>query len=67
MDQDATWYAGAKETLLDADPASLSKRGTAAPPNFSARIYYGQTVAHLSCCELLLNLTVKTALKSVNF
>ena len=50
MDQDGTWHGGASlssgDTVLDGDPAPL----TAAPPHFSAHVYCGQTVAHLSNC-----------------
>jgi len=39
---------GPGDIVLDGDPASLPKKGTAAPAHFSARVYRGQTVAHLS-------------------
>ena len=34
--------------LLDGDPASPTERDAAAPPHFSAHVYCGQTVAHIS-------------------
>jgi len=36
---------GPGHIVLDGDPAT-----TAAPPHFSAHVYCGQTVAHLSNC-----------------
>ena len=52
MDQDATLYMevglSPGHIVLDGDPASPSKRGTV--PQFSAHVYCGQTVAHLSYC-----------------
>ena len=56
MDQDATWYGLRREILarghivLDGDPDPSPERGTAAPRLFSAHIYCGETVAHLSYC-----------------
>jgi len=35
-------------------PSSPRQRGTAAPALFSAHVYYGQTVAHLSYCRALI-------------
>jgi len=35
--------------VLDGDPESPTERGTAAP-HFSAHVYCGQTIAHLSNC-----------------
>jgi len=41
---------GPGDIVLDGDPApSPTERGTAAP-HFSAHVYCGQTVAHLSNC-----------------
>jgi len=37
---------GPGHIVLDADPAPLPQRGTA--PQFSADVYCGQTVAHIS-------------------
>jgi len=48
MDQDATWYIG-QNVLHGTLPP---KRGTA-DPDFSAHVYYGQTVALLSNCWAL--------------
>jgi len=50
-----TWYGGIGigpgHIQLDGSGTQLpTERGTAAPPHFSAHIYYGQTVAHLSNC-----------------
>jgi len=42
---------GPGDVVLDGDPA-LPERGTAAP-FFSAHVYCGQTVAHLSYCSAL--------------
>jgi len=39
---------GQCNVVLDVDSASPTERGTA--PHFSARVYYGQTVAHLIYC-----------------
>jgi len=37
--------------VLDGDPTPPPKKeGTAAPPHFSAHVYCGQMVAHLSNC-----------------
>jgi len=41
---------GPGDIVLDGDPAPFTERGTAAHPHFSARVYCGQTVAHLSNC-----------------
>jgi len=41
---------GPGDIVLDGDPAPSTERGTAAHPHFSARVYCGQTVAHLSNC-----------------
>jgi len=66
MDQDATWY----EDWPWLRPhcvtwgSSSPKRGTAPPPQFSAHVYCGQTVAHLSYCWALVN-TLKQCLCSV--
>jgi len=37
------------DLALDGDPAPLTK-GAQQPPNISAHVYCGQTVAHLSNC-----------------
>ena len=42
---------GPGDIVLDGDPDSHPKRGTAPP--FSAHVYCGQTVAHLSYCWAL--------------
>jgi len=51
VDQDATWYGGRScgpgDIVLDGDPAPLKG---AQHPHFSAHVYCGQTVAHLSYC-----------------
>ena len=39
---------GPGDIVLDGDLAPVQKRGTA--PHFSAHVYCGQTVAHLSNC-----------------
>jgi len=36
--------------VLDGAQPPLQKRGRTAPPQFSAHVCYGQTVAHLSYC-----------------
>jgi len=42
---------GPGDIVLDGDPAHTMQRGTAAPPShFSAHVYCGQMVAHLSNC-----------------
>jgi len=43
---------GPGEIVLDGDPAPPPprKRTSSLPPHFSAHVYYGQTVAHLSNC-----------------
>jgi len=46
---------GPSDIVLDGDPAPPTERGTAASPTFRpmsivARVYCGQTVAHLSSC-----------------
>jgi len=43
---------GPGHIVLDGDPVG-TQRPTAAPPHFSARVYCGQTVAHLSNCWAL--------------
>jgi len=40
---------GPGDIVLHGDPAPPTERGTAAP-QFSAHVYCGQTVAHLSYC-----------------
>jgi len=49
---------GPGDIMLDGDPAPPSQRGTA--PQCLARIYCGQTVAHLSCCSALDELLLYT-------
>jgi len=44
---------GPGDIVLDGDPAVPTERGIAAP-HFSAHVYCGQTVAHLSNCYELL-------------
>jgi len=42
---------GPGHIMLDGDPALLPRRGhSSRTPNFSAHVYCGQTVAHLSNC-----------------
>jgi len=50
MDEDATWYEkfNPGSIVLHGDPALPSQKGH--NPQFSARVYCGQTVAHLSYC-----------------
>jgi len=51
MDQDATWYGGRpwpRPHCVGWGPSSFPKKGHS--PNFSARVYCGQTVTHLSYC-----------------
>jgi len=53
MDQDASWYEvglDAGHIVLDGDPALPPRKGHRSRLLFSARIYCGQTVAHLSYC-----------------
>jgi len=60
MDQDATSYEGRpwpRCVMLDGDPAPPTDRGTAAPP---ARVYCGQTIAHLTNSWALVETAVKT-------
>jgi len=50
MDQDITWKEvglGPGDIVLDGDSALPKERGTAVP-HFSAHVYCGQAVAHLS-------------------
>jgi len=52
MDQDATWYEGRtrpKQHCVRLRPRSAHGKGHSSP-NVSARVYCGQTVAHLSNC-----------------
>jgi len=35
---------------LDGDPVPLPQKGAQLSPHFSANVYCGQTVAHLSYC-----------------
>jgi len=52
MDQDATWYIGKprpRHHCVRWGPSFPTERGTA-PPYFSAHVYCGQMVAHLSNC-----------------
>ena len=54
--QDAIWYGGRHppyHTVLDGDPASLSKRGRS--PQFSANVYFGQSAAWI---KMLLGMEV---------
>jgi len=60
IDQGATWYGGSPDHIvLDGSQLFPTERGTAAPllaqqpPYFSAHVYFGQTVAHLSNCWAL--------------
>jgi len=46
---------GPGHTALDGDPVG-TQRPTAAPPHFSAHVYCGQTVAHLSNCWALVKM-----------
>jgi len=47
MDQDATWYWGRGDIVLDGDP-DPPRKGAQQPLYFSAHVYCGQKVAHLS-------------------
>jgi len=52
MYQDATRYGDwprPRDIVLDVDPVPPWK-GAQQPPHFSAHVYRGQTVAHLSNC-----------------
>jgi len=53
MDQNATWYGGIGlgpgDIVLDGDPAPSHGNGHSSP-HFSAHVYCGETVAHLSNC-----------------
>jgi len=59
MDQDTIWYEGRTRLgdivyyLLDGDPVPQWKE--AQSPHFSAHVYCGKTVAHLSYCCALVN------------
>jgi len=51
MDYDAAWYGGRPRTTRHCvrwGPSSPSENGGMAAPLFSAHVYCGQTVAHLS-------------------
>jgi len=51
MDQDATWYEGRhrpRSHCVTWGPSSSPPKGQS--PQFSAHVYYDQTVAHLSYC-----------------
>jgi len=48
------------DIVLDGDPAPATERGTAAP-HFSAHVYCGQTVAHLSNSCALITFDTTTA------
>jgi len=54
MDQDTTWYGGRPRPTCHYvrwGPSSPPWKGAQQPqPHFSARVYCGQTVAHLSIC-----------------
>ena len=47
MDQDASWYTEVGDIMLGGDP-DPPRKGAQQPLYFSARVYCGQTVAHLS-------------------
>jgi len=49
MDHDTTWYGGKPRPRQQCGPSSPMERGIAAP-HFSAHVYCGQTIAHLSNC-----------------
>jgi len=51
--------------VLDGDPVGM-QRPTAAPSHFSAHVYCGQTVAHLSNCWALVS-TFESHLGNVSF
>jgi len=59
---------GPGDIVLDGDPAPPSERGTA-PPLFSAHVYCGQTVAHLSIAvqPVLLHVTYLHTINTVNY
>jgi len=44
---------GPGDIVFDGDPATPTERGTATPLHFSAHVYCGQTVIHLSNCLAL--------------
>jgi len=44
---------GPGDIVLDGYPAPPRKGAQQSPPQFSAHVYRGQTVAHLSYCELV--------------
>jgi len=50
---------GLDHTVLDGDPVGPSAP-TATPPHFSADVYCGQTVAHLSNCWALVSTAVQS-------
>jgi len=55
VDEDASWYGCRPRprlyVMLDGDPALPRRKGAQQPPpHFSAHVYCGQTVAHLSNC-----------------
>ena len=53
MDQNATWYGSRPRTMVHCvrwGPSSPHGNGHSSPPHFSAHVYCGQTVAHLSYC-----------------
>jgi len=67
MDQDATWYEGRfrprPHCVIHGDPAHPQKGHS---PQFSADVYCGQTVAHISYCWALVTCNLKY-LRLVNF
>jgi len=59
MDQDAIWYGGRprpRRHCVRWGPSSPTERGTATASHFSALVYCGQTVAHLSYCWALVDI-----------
>jgi len=54
MDQDSTWYGGRPRPRRHCVRwGSISPRNYTAGPHFSAYVYCGQTVVHLSNCWAL--------------
>ena len=58
IDQAGTWHGGRPHSgdfVLDGDTAPLPKKGTEAPPKFSARFYCGRTAG---CIKMLFGMEV---------
>ena len=67
MDQNATEVGlGPGDIVLDGNPAPPTDRGTAAPPHFSAHVYYGRpSYQLLSSCSLCGGASVVPLLRCV--